>query len=141
MSLLGPIIISLFAVLAIKVSESYKRYEVLVVDPYAISNGSFSDTQWCKYTYSMQDISDDEFKKSDYDILLYINQKFATNNAIDAYYKDKPNAFARADIIRELEYRLERLKLRPQRVNLVLEFLALSFLLNGHSIVAGLVRI
>ena len=117
MSILGPLVISLFAVLAIELSDSYKQYKVIVIDPNALSNGSFNDSKWCTYDYSLQDISNADFKASEYDILLFINPKFTINNAVEAFYKEKPNAYARADIIRELEFRLERLKLEINNIN------------------------
>ena len=117
MSLLGPLLISLFAILAIETSESYRHYKVLVVDPGVLSNGKFTNSHWCSYDYRKSDITDQEFKDSEYDILLYINEKFATNNAIDVYHKERPNAFVRAELLRQLEYRLEQLKLRINNVD------------------------
>ena len=40
MSLLGPVLIALFAIMAIEISDSYKRYSVLIVDPHELTGRS-----------------------------------------------------------------------------------------------------
>lgn len=115
--ILGPIVISLFAFLAIQVSDSYKQYKVIVVDPEGLTGEWNTSTQWCSYERTKRDITDAEFADSKYDILIYVNRKFAENNKIQAFYKEKASPYARADILREFENRLEGLKIELHGIN------------------------
>jgi len=117
MAFLGPIIISLFAYLAIQVSDSYKTYKVLVVDPYEITGNWNKNSKWCNFTGTTINKTDKEFESSDYDILIYVNKKFTQNNTIQLYYKEKSSPYARADIQREFELKLEGLKLDIHNIN------------------------
>ncbi len=119
MCLLGPLLISLFSVLAIKVSNTYEKQKVLIVDPHEITGLYWNDThtKWCDFEVQFKNISDAEFNNSDFDVLVYINRKIVENNTVQIFYKDKPNPYSRADIIRQVETRLEGLKLEVTNID------------------------
>ncbi len=116
MCLIGPIIISLFAVSAINITDTQKRYKVLVVDEQGISGNWTPTTQWCDFEMG-NDMTDEEFEHSKYDALVTINQGVVSNNTVQIMYKAYPNAHARADIIHEAELKLEGLRLAVNNIN------------------------
>ncbi len=115
MCLIGPIIIALFAISAINITDTQKRYKVLVVDEQEISGNWSPKTQWCDFEMGAN-ISDEELENSKYDAIVTINQKVVTNNTIEITYKEYPNAHARADIIHEAELKLEGLRLEVNNI-------------------------
>ncbi len=116
LTLAGPILIALFAIMAIQIGKGAESQKVLVVDEGVILNGSLQDSKWATYTYRQEDVSNAYIKKSKYDLILYINPKFATNNKVIIQYKERPSPYVVSEIIRQLEYRLERLKLHLEGI-------------------------
>lgn len=117
LTLAGPVIIALFAIAAIKIGEGARRHDVLVIDEGVILNESLNESKLARYHYSENDVSNQEFKQSKYDLLVYINPKFAQNNKVIIQYRERPSPYVVSEIIRQLEYRLERLKLKIHNVD------------------------
>lgn len=111
MSVMGPILIGIFAYVAMSVYDQERQHKVIVVDPHGIFLDGLKDTPYAKFSYTKEDMSDAQFKESGYEVLVYINRKVATNNAVDVFYKENPNAFLKADIAKSLEYELEKIKI------------------------------
>jgi ABC-2 type transport system permease protein len=115
MCLLGPIIISLFAISAINITDTNKRYNVLIVDSQGISGNWSQKSRWCNFEMGAN-LTDQEFENSKYDALVTMNEKVVTNNTMEITYKEYPNAHARADIIHEAELKLEGLRLEVNNI-------------------------
>ena len=111
MSILGPILIAFFTIMAIKLRQQQPTQKVIVIDKHHLLNESLKNSDWCTYEYQEEDINDEKFKNSKYDILLFVNKKFASNATIEAFYKETPSGYVRAELTKQLENRLERLKL------------------------------
>lgn len=110
-ALLGPVLISLFAYLSIEISGGAKTNKVLVYDEYDLTEKALNNSKWARYSYTGQNISNKAFKASNYDLLVEVNPKFATNNKIKIVYKEKPSPYVINAILRQMELRLEQLKL------------------------------
>jgi len=117
LTLLGPLFIALAVAAAIKISQGAESQRILIIDEHHILNESLQDGKLARYDYTDQDVSNEYFKQSRYDLLLYINQKFATNNKVVIQYKERPSPYVVSEVVRQLEYRLERLKLDVHGVN------------------------
>lgn len=117
LTMLGPVFIALAVIAAIKISKGAESQRILIIDEYHILNESLENGKLARYDYTDQDISNDYFKASRYDLLLYVNEKFATNNKVVIQYKERPSPYVVSEIVRQLEYRLERLKLDIHGVN------------------------
>jgi ABC-2 type transport system permease protein len=117
LTLAGPVLIALAAILAIQIGKGAEKQRVLVIDPYHILNESLENGRLATYEYSETDVTNEFFKKSRYDLILFVNEKFATNNKVIIQYKKRPSPYVVSEIVRQLEYRLERLKLDIHGVN------------------------
>lgn len=117
MAILGPILIAGFTFLSFEVGGEAKTYKAYVYDEYLLLNDKLEDSRWVDFHYSDKDISDEVFKESDYDLIIYINPKFASNNSASIQFKERPSAYAIADISKALEYGLEQLKLEKNSID------------------------
>jgi ABC-2 type transport system permease protein len=116
-TLAGPVLIALFAIAAIRIGSSTETQRVLVIDEGSILNASLSNSNLAVFDYREEDVSNEFFKDSPYDLILFINPKFATNNKVIIQYKQRPSPYVVSEIVRQLEYRLERLKLHLHNVD------------------------
>lgn len=115
MTFLGPLLMVgvLVAAVMLSLSESGKQ-SVLVIDktPGMITKDLFKENSEYKYFYSANDISDDEFKESDYTLMLYLSERFVETDVAAIYYKKLPSFKVMKTLEGEMEEILEGYKLR-----------------------------
>jgi len=121
MTILGPLIMAsvFFAAIWISLQEGGIQ-NVLVVDttPGALFRDQLQDSEQIYFDYRTADISDEEFKASDYTLLLYLNEKVFEVNSGDLFFKELPS-FRTQDYIRsQLETTIEKYKLAVNNIPL-----------------------
>lgn len=128
LTLAGPLLIVLFAILAIKIGEGSEKQKVLVIDDSSkdeqgnqIGAGFIGpylkDSKWVDFEFSPENVSDEYFKKSPYDLILYIPQKFEKHGKVIIQYKERPSPYVVSKMIRSVEYELEKLKLKMHDID------------------------
>jgi ABC-2 type transport system permease protein len=119
MTLLGPLLIAGFISLAVWLSLSEEtNHIVLVVDKTEghILNQQLQAQKDIAFFYSPDDLTDEEFKASNYTLMLYVNEKITINNKAILYYKKVPSARAQSSIENQLEKALESYKLELNEI-------------------------
>lgn len=114
MTFLGPLLMVGVFVGAVFLSLSEEgENNILVVDktPGMITENTFRENENFHYFYTSNDLSDEEFKESKYDLMLYINEKLIQTDVAAIYYKKLPSMRTQSRIKNELEEILEGYKL------------------------------
>ena len=115
MTFLGPLLMVgiMVAAVMLSLSESGKQ-SVLVVDktPGMLTKDLFKESADYKYFYSDKDLSDEEFKESEYTLMLYLNERFVETDAAAIYYKKLPSFKVMKTLESQMEEILEGYKLR-----------------------------
>lgn len=116
MTLLGPMLIGGFITLMIWLSmEEEKESKVWVVDLSGLGEGSLENTEKVKFFYDKSKVDGDydpekyrdDFKESDYDLMLLIKKDPYTQGAVLLYYKKLPNFKTEKLIQNQLQRALE----------------------------------
>jgi ABC-2 type transport system permease protein len=115
MTLLAPILLAGFLVLAIWLSVGNTTLQkVLVVDGIGLTDKLFKDNDKTLFSYTDKAISDEDFIKSDYDLILRINDKIIENNKAELSYKKLPPLSVQNYINSELNHIMESYRLMKQ---------------------------
>ncbi|MFB6257241.1 MAG: ABC transporter permease [Flavobacteriales bacterium] len=118
MTLLGPLLIAGFIVLAIWVGmQEREDQKVLVQDEHHLVKGKLEAKDFISFDYTDEEWSDQEFKNSDYSLYLVIHEKPMQVNALELYYKRAPSFFTQNYIENEVESIFERYKLKATGVD------------------------
>ena len=121
MTILGPLIMAsvFFAAIWISLQEGGTQH-VLVVDttPGALFRNQLQDSEQIFFDYRTADISDKEFKESNYSLLLYLNEKIFEVNSGDLFYKELPSFKTQNYIRGQLETTIEKYKLAVNNIPL-----------------------
>ncbi len=118
MTILGPILIAGFLVLAIWLGLSEEgTHKVLVVDKHQIVTDQLKNKEDVQFFYSREDLSDEAFMESPYTLLLYINEKALEVGAVELYYKSTPSFFTQSYIKGQLEGTFENYKLNKNEIS------------------------
>lgn len=114
MTLLGPLLMAgVFAgAIFLSLSESGTQ-NVLVIDksPLNLTEGLFTEKEDFTFSYTTEDITDEEFVESDYTMMLYIPQNVVQTNKGVIYYKDAPSFITQGYLKSQMENILENYKL------------------------------
>lgn len=114
MTFLGPLLMVGVLIGAIYLSLSEDELQkVLVVDktPSMITKLQFKDGDGYEYFYTDKDLSDSEFKESDYTLMLYLNERLVETDVAAIYYKKLPSYKVMSTIENQMEDILEDYKL------------------------------
>lgn len=115
MTLLAPVLLAGFLVLAIWLSVgNTAQQKVLVVDGLGLTDNLFKNTDKVIFTYTETATSDEDFIKSDYDLILRINDKIIENNKAELSYKKLPPLSVQTYINTELNHIMESYRLMKQ---------------------------
>lgn len=118
MTLLGPLLITAFIVLAIWIGmQEREDQKVLVQDEHEIVKGKFKNKDFIEFHYTDREWSDQEFKESPYSLYLVIHEKPMKVNALELYYKEAPSFYAQNYIENEVEEIFEHYKLSVSDVD------------------------
>ncbi len=114
MTILGPILMAgvFAAAIYLSLSEAGEQ-NVLVSDksPLQLTEGLFQEKNDFKFSYTTEDISDEEFENSDYTLMLYIPKNVVQTNQGVIYYKDAPSFITQSFLKGQMENILEDYKL------------------------------
>lgn len=110
MTILGPILIVGFTVGAVVLgSADLGLKKVLVSDQSGFFNEKIKhDKSTSDFVYTDKIVGENEFKKSEYDILIQINQKVYENKTVVMLYKKQPDAAWTANLINNINVVLEQ---------------------------------
>jgi ABC-2 type transport system permease protein len=114
MTILGPLLMAAVFVGAIWISTQEGGVQkVIVVDttPGSLFHYQLKNTDNILFDYRKTDLSDKEFKESDYTLLLYLNEKVFEVNSGDIFFKKVPSFKVQNYISGELEEAMENYKL------------------------------
>lgn len=120
MTFLGPLLMVglICGAVLLGLSEN-GDHEVLVVDktPAKIFEGRFKNLEGVKFHYSNKDMSNKEFEKSPYSLLLFLNDKTVEMDAGELFYKDDVGMITQSKIQHEIEGILEAYKLKIKNIS------------------------
>ncbi|MES2628935.1 MAG: ABC transporter permease [Bacteroidota bacterium] len=120
MTFLGPILMAglIFGAVALGLQEN-DDHEVLVVDktPGGVFKGKFKNLEGLKFHYSTKDMSNQEFDKSPYSLMLYLNDQTVEMDAGELFYKDAPGFSTQGKIEHQIEGVLEDYKLELHKIS------------------------
>ena len=115
MTILGPVLIAAFFWAAMWISQQEKPLQhVVIVDPSSefFGNYGFRDSERIKFTPDPS-MTLEEFKNSNYDLMLNISEEVFKNKQIQLIYKKRPSvsteSFIRAQASKKLEEVLVRI--------------------------------
>ena len=114
MTLVAPLLMAGVFVGAIYLSLSESgSHKVLVVDktPGMVLNLQLKDSDNVSFFYDNKDLSDEGFQESEYDLMLYLNERTVETNSGALYYKKLPSFRTLGYIKGQLENALESYKL------------------------------
>lgn len=118
MTLLGPILIAGFLSLAIYLGMSDSSVQnVVVVDEAKLVTKTFKDTEFIKFFYSNESLSDSAFGESPYNLMLIVNEHIVENNKAHLYYKKYPSVNVQSYLSNQLDHSLEQIKLKMHNID------------------------
>lgn len=113
MTLLGPILIVGFVVLAIFIGISdISDKKILVADETGFFNKELKESGSTKYTYQPTVLTTEEFLKSDYDLMIYVNKEITKNKVAELFYKKVPDANFQTSILNQLNKVVEKILIK-----------------------------
>ncbi|MGB0165689.1 MAG: ABC transporter permease [Luteibaculum sp.] len=120
MTILGPILMAgVFAgAIYFSLSESGPQ-NIVVVDksPLHLTHGLFEEREGYSFSYTTENISDEEFLESDFTILLYLPENVVQTNQGVVYYKEAPSFITKSYIKDQMENILEDYKLELNNIS------------------------
>ncbi|HEX4887379.1 MAG TPA: ABC transporter permease [Luteibaculaceae bacterium] len=120
MTFFGPLLMAgiFVGAIAIGLAET-SEHDVLVVDktPGKIFTGKFENLDDIKYHYSDKDLSNEEFQKSPYTMMLYLNEKTVEMDAGELFYSEAPGFTTQGKIQHQIEGILEEYKLSINNIS------------------------
>lgn len=115
MTFLGPLLMVgiMVAAVMLSLSETGKQ-SILVVDktPGMLTKDLFKESADYKYFYSDKDLSDEDFKSSEYTLMLHLNERFVETDVAAIYYKKLPSFKVMQTVESQMEEILEGYKLK-----------------------------
>ncbi len=118
MTLLGPILIAGFLSLAIYLGMSDSSVQnVVVVDQAKLVTKTFKDSEFIKFFYTNETLSDSAFGESPYNLMLIVNEHIVENNKAHLYYKKYPSVNVQSYVSNQLDNSLEQLKLKMHNID------------------------
>lgn len=120
MTILGPLLLigGLALVVFIGLQESGPQ-EVLIVDDSQLFAGKLHDSEKFKlrYHYQQVDMPDSLFKESHFTMLLHLNERVITNDAVEIYYKETPSEAVERYIANDVQNVLRKIKLERNNMD------------------------
>ena len=118
MTLLGPILIAGFLSLAIYLGMSDSSVQnVVVVDQAKLVTKAFKDSEFIKFFYTNETLSDSAFGESPYNLMLIVNEHIVENNKAHLYYKKYPSVNVQSYVSNQLDNALEQVKLKLNNID------------------------
>lgn len=113
MTLLGPLLIVGFVVLAIFIGISdISDKKILVADETGFFNKELKESGSITYKYQHTVLTTEEFMKTDYDLMIYINKEITKNKVAELYYKKVPDANFQTSILNQLNKVIEKILIK-----------------------------
>ncbi|MFT4985752.1 MAG: ABC-2 type transport system permease protein [Glaciecola sp.] len=126
MTFLGPLLFIGFMAAAFYISQSdTKIYNVLMTDTEGLMGKvlmekEFKDGKYVKYHFQSSAMSNEQFKNSEYDLLLDLNPKILEVGAVDLYYKSYPGLRVQGKIENQVTRNFQKLNLLKHNVSIEL---------------------
>lgn len=120
MTFLGPLLMVGVFVGAVMLGLSDNtEHKVLVVDktPAGVFENQFKNEKNLEFYYSRKNISNSEFNKSPYSLMVYLNENTVERDAGELYYKESPGFMVQESIQRQVESILESYKLKLNNIS------------------------
>jgi ABC-2 type transport system permease protein len=109
MTILGPVLIVGFIVSAVVLGKSdFSEKKVLVTDESGFFKDKIDHDKDSHFTYTEKVMSPEEFKKSEWDMHIYINRDIADHPDVILRYKQQPDAEWTASLITNINKVYER---------------------------------
>ena len=113
MTILGPILIVGFIVLAVVIGSSdLSDKKILVSDETGFFTNKIDHDKSTFITYTDKVVDQKKFLESEYDLMIYINPKVTENKQVVMHYKKMPDADFQTSLISNINEVFERLRIK-----------------------------